>query len=116
MGGEKMPMPSLRMLTRFKGAPRKTLSSVAASAKHNKPETTATVATSTLKPLPPFWRNGNSYCFVLPMIAGVVGDFVMSAWCEHRYFSALVVSGGDDGKDSSLFGYYEDHWLSLWHL
>merc|ERR1711935_511592 len=40
----------------------------------------------------------------------------MSAWCEHRYFSALVVSGGDDGKDSSLFGYYEDHWLSLWHL
>jgi len=81
----------------------------AASEAKTKPTTT-----TTLKPLPPFWRNGNTYCFVLPMIASVCADCAISAWCEARYFS--LFSSGAKSSPLSLFGYFSEHWLSLWHL
>jgi len=100
--GEKMPF--LELFTKS-STKRKTISSTT---------TTAAAETTTLKPLPSFWKNGNSYCFVLPMIVGVCADFGMSAWCEHCYFSSPHTTSHGDG--GSLFDYYSDHWLSLWHL
>jgi hypothetical protein len=75
-----------------------------------------TKPTTTLKPLPPFWRNGNTYCFVLPMIASVCADCAMSAWCEARYFSLSSSGAKSSPSPLSLFGYFSEHWLSLWHL
>ncbi len=63
---------------------------------------------TSLKPLPPFWKNGNTYCFVLPMIASVFADFLMSVWCEYCYFSLP--------QKAPLFGFFTEHWISLWHL
>lgn len=102
--GEKFPF--LGVFARFRGSSkRKTISSVAAAANANSNHK----AETTLKPLPPFWRNGNTYCFVLPMILSVCADFTISAWCELCYISLR-----DEG--SSLFDYFSLHWLSLWHL
>jgi hypothetical protein len=104
--GEKFP--SLGIFERFRrsSSKRKTISSVAASA--NNANTNQKIET-TLKSLPPFWRNGNTYCFVMPMILSVCADFVISAWCEFCYSSVPE-------RDSSLFEYFSLHWLSLWHL
>ena len=74
------------------------------------PKPSTTTSTSTLKPLPPFWKNGNSYCFVLPMIVSVCADFAMTIWCEQRYFHVT------NHSSTSLYHYFSDHWLSLWHL
>ncbi len=100
--GEKMP--SFSIFKRLKAATttkRKTIASMGSS-KNNKE--------MTIKPLPPFWKNGNTYCFVLPMIASVCADFVMSAWCEVGYFSSSL------SNEKSLFDFYSDNWLSLWHM
>lgn len=64
---------------------------------------------TTFRPLPPFWQNGNSYCFVLPMVVSVCADFLVAAWCERSYFDAAAT------KDS-LFDRHADRWLSLRHL
>ena len=92
--GEKMP--SLSIFERFRTitAKRKTITSVTSS--NSKAETT-------LKALPPFWKNGNSYCFVLPMIAGVFVDFVMSLLCEYCYFSL------PQQQTDLLLGFYLEH-------
>lgn len=104
--GEKLPSPVFLERFRATTAKRKTISSAATSA-HQKAEIT-------LKPLPPFWKNGNTYCFVLPMIASVCADFAMSVRCEYSYFSMSPTEISKAGL--SLFDYYSDHWLSLWHL
>lgn len=98
--GEKMPSLPFFGRSGTNSNKRKTISSIASSS--DKTE-------KTLKPLPPFWRNGNTYCFVLPMISSVFADFIMSAWCEFRYFSLSP-------STTSLYGFFTQHWLSLWHL
>ena len=42
------------------------------------------------------------------MIASVFADFLMSVWCEYCYFSLP--------QKAPLFGFFTEHWLSLWHL
>ena len=96
-------MPSFSIFERLKAATttkRKTIASMS----------TSKDKATTVKPLPPFWKNGNTYCFVLPMIASVCADFVMSAWCEVSYFSSPL------SNNKSLFAFYSDNWLSLWHM
>jgi hypothetical protein len=64
----------------------------------------------TVRKLPGFWVNGNTYCFVLPMMMSVLADFCMTTWCEYHYFN------DHPSSSYSLFQYHSQHWLSLWHL
>jgi len=78
--------------------------------------------------LPGFWRNGNSYCFVLPMIIGVVGDFIMTAWCQYQYKNNAYYDYDDDYNRNhdhnqslspaqySIFQFHTKFWLSIRHL
>jgi len=71
----------------------------------------------TSRKLPRFWSNGNSYCFVLPMIISLVADFCMAAWCEYHYYNYYIKSQQNGFSSSqSLFQYHSHYWLSLWHL
>jgi len=61
----------------------------------------------------------SGYCFVLPMMVGVLADFGMAAWCEYHYYIVHPPSESRDNGSSpphSLFRYHSLHWLSLWHL
>jgi hypothetical protein len=82
-----------------------------------------------MKMMPNFWFNGNTYCFVLPMMLSLVGDFIMTIYCEYHYYYyyyyKYYYKNQDNSTDHSssslslslsLYEYHTKYWLSLYHL
>ena len=71
------------------------------------------------KMMPTFWYNGNTYCFVLPMMISLIGDFIMTIYCEYHYHYHYFHDENNQTSSSSslsLYDYHTKYWLSISHL
>ncbi|OEU12789.1 hypothetical protein FRACYDRAFT_244063 [Fragilariopsis cylindrus CCMP1102] len=72
--------------------------------------------------MPTFWYNGNTYCFVLPMMISLIGDFIMTIYCEYHYhyhyhyFHDENNQTPSSSSSLSLYDYHTKYWLSISHL
>ena len=70
--------------------------------------------------MPTFWYNGNTYCFVLPMMISLIGDFMMTIYCEYHYHYHYFHDENNQTPSSSsslsLYDYHTKYWLSISHL